>query len=250
MALDDPVPDRLLVSHPEFRGDRAALAQFDLEMIGDATPEMTPAEKVAVGCVEGLVAGGVGGGHPLEGAGEVGRVRHVGDGVEAVGVARIIEGEAQFLGDRGPGADGGHEVADTLGREVVDDVGARGGPGPVSALLAPGKQVLLVIVEVRRHVAAGILAGGRGAGTEVDAVPLGARDEMDVGQVRGGRLQSVDQVSEHRDVGLHVFDAAFLEWCARSVEGVRYLAMGGERGPGAGGIHEIGANVGQALMRR
>ncbi len=73
---------------------------------------------------------------------------------------------------------------------------------------------------------------------------------MNVGEVRCGCFEAVDEVLQHRDVALDILKAAFLEGRARGVEGVRYAGVSAQRRAGVGAIHEVGANVGEAVMRR
>src|SRR3546814_5686308 len=71
----------------------------------------------------------------------------------SLGTAGKPQGHAVFPGDRGEHADRRDDVERAADGDAADDLRAQYRPGPALAGLALGDPVLLVVVEVRRHVA-------------------------------------------------------------------------------------------------
>ncbi len=175
---------------------------FHVEKFGDARPQVAPARVVAVGDVERLVGGRRRGRRPHHGARQK---RHVDQLIGAV-VERRAAGKAQrhagVLGDGRVDRQRGQHVHLATDRESPHPVRPQARPGPRFALLARHQPVLLVVIEIGRHVARVVFLGrGLVGRAELDAVPLGALHQLDVLQVGRDRFDYVDQVGQHRQVG-------------------------------------------------
>ena len=189
--------------HPlQRQGPHGAGAQA--EQVREEGPQVAPAEAVAVDHVEGAVGATRLGEHPQHALGDQGRVRDLEQRGPRAGLAGEVEGQAQLPAYRGVAAERRDHVAGAPTGHVEDEARQARGPRPISAPPAFGHQVLLVVVEVGRHVPRVALARRRAVGPDVHAVPLGAVHEVEVGEARQGGLRHVQQVAQHGKVRRHV----------------------------------------------
>ena len=97
------------------------------------------------------------------------------------------------------------------------------------SLLTFAQEILLVIIEVRWHVARIVLRRRIGITAEMLAVPFAAFDEMHVRKIGGDGLDSIEHVAQHHDIVFDAFDAAFAMLCPRAIEDVANVAAVSQR---------------------
>src|SRR5262249_57729346 len=118
----------------------------NVEDFRDLRPEMTPAEAIAVGDVEGLVGAARLGRGPQRGAGEMRRFGHLVDRVISARPAGKTQWQAEPLRDRGVDRDGGQDAHRCPRRETADRLRPQLDEVPTLAMLAGGEPVDLIEV--------------------------------------------------------------------------------------------------------
>src|ERR1700722_15922384 len=196
----DLTPQVGLVGHVGREWNRDWLRELHFAHAGDTRPNALPTELVAVRDIEDFVA------RSRSNTGPNGRRCQKVCGTDliesAIGLGRAgkTQWNPKLLGDCRIDGDRHAQVHWVAGGVTDDRLGAQSRPMPrLSDLLAP-EEILLIIVEVRRHQARIVLAGRRLERPEVGAIRLAALIEGHVAQSRRRRLDHLDEVLQNRHV--------------------------------------------------
>src|SRR6202040_3932516 len=156
-----------------------------------------PPDKIAIGDVKCLVRAFRIGRHPFDGLCQKSGIRTL---VER-GIGPWLSGKAkrqsQHLADVRINSDRQGQVHRSSRGESADRVRTPYRPCPALSFLEFFEKVLLVVIEIRRHVPRIVLPGRSLVGTEVVSVPPGALREVDVLERGGGGLDGLYAVDEH-----------------------------------------------------
>ena len=213
----------------------------------EAGPEARATEQVAVGDVK----------HPVRHA-RIGRDRRIARASRRATVSSVSAVYARAWPGKSEGQAELRQIAAQApmvetrlrapGREIRGSVRPARGPAPALARPALHQQVLLVVVEVGRHVPRVVLPGGRRERAQVQAVPLRAFQQVHVPEAQraGARVQ---QVTQHRHVRGDVLDAAFREGRPRRVDDVRHRPCFVDRSSAGCRVGEVGRRIARVLVR-
>src|SRR5258708_3634548 len=180
VLFDDFFPDRPLVRHGPRKVDVSWRSQLHPEEVGELWPQVLPPDEITVCDVESLVRAFRIGCHPLDGLCQKSGVRTLIERGIRAWLARKAERQPQCLADVRIDGNREGEVHRSSRGETADRVRTPDRPCPALPFLEFFEKVLLVVIEIRRHVPWIVLLGRSLVGTEVIAVPPGALREMDM----------------------------------------------------------------------
>src|SRR5580693_6460069 len=180
VLFDDPIPYRALVGHGPREIDVSWRSQLHPEKIGEFRPYVLPSDKITVGDVESLVRTSRIGRHPRDGLCQKSGVRCLVERGIGSGFAWKAERQPQCLADVRVDSDRQGQVHRTSRGESAHRVRTPNRPRPALAFLEFFEKVLLVVIEIRRHVPRIVLLGRSLVRTQVVSVPPGALREVNM----------------------------------------------------------------------
>src|SRR6266851_3998904 len=180
VLLDYFSPDRPLVRHGPCQVDVSWRSQLHPEEFCEPGPQVLPPDEIAVGDVKSLVGAFRIGCHPLDGLCQKGSVRTLVKCGKGSRLARKAERQPQCLADVRIDGDRQGQVHRSSRGEPANRVRTPDRPGPALAFLEFFKKVLLIVIEIRRHMPRIVFLGRSLVGTEMTSVPPGALREMNM----------------------------------------------------------------------
>jgi hypothetical protein len=152
MAFNDAIPYRTLVGHGSCEVDVSRRRQLHVEELGELWPQVLPPNEIAIGDVESLVGAFQIGRHPLDSLRQESGIRTLVECGIGFGLARKAERQPQCLANVRIDGDRQRQVHRSTRREAADGVRAARGPRPALSLLEFFEKIMLVVIEIRRHV--------------------------------------------------------------------------------------------------
>src|ERR1700737_2245477 len=180
VLFDDPIPYRTLVGHGPRKVDGSWRSQLHPEEIGEFGPYVLPPDKITIGDVKSLVRAFRIGRHPRDGLGQKSGIRTLVERGIGPRLARKAERQPQCLADVRIDSDRQGQVHRSSRGESADRVRTPDRPRPALSFLEFFEEVLLVVIEIWRHVPRIVFPGRSLVGTKVVSVPPGALREMNM----------------------------------------------------------------------
>src|SRR6266851_538736 len=152
VLFDDFFPDPPFVRHGPRKVDVSWRSQLHPEEISELGPQVLPPDEITVGDIKRLVGAFRIGCHPLDGPCEKSGVRTLVKCGIGSRLSRKAQRQPQCLADIRIDCDRQSQVHGSSRGESADRVRTPDRPGPALSLLEFFEKVLLVVVEIRRHV--------------------------------------------------------------------------------------------------